>query len=252
MIFSQGLIISLGFTLLIAVLLFFYVRQRTNAVEDKINTLIQFVQTETLKLQQTPPPVGEMSVYQVPTTSPVTTSEHVNGLIDVSDDDSTTASDSDSDDESSSDYDSSSEDESVTDENEAQTTRTVAMQPVETTDTNNVEDEDVIHLHVLRPDESSKGELVTGDEHISNNLEEELDALTLSDLSSGEDNEDDEDNDEDNDETTESGVDDSGSPIVNYKKMLVSQLRMVAEQKGLVEDSRKFKKSELIALLEKQ
>ena len=65
MILSQGLLISLAFTTVIGILLFFFVRQRTNAVEEKINTLIQFVQTETLKLQQ-PTVREEMSVYQTP------------------------------------------------------------------------------------------------------------------------------------------------------------------------------------------
>lgn len=242
MIFSQGLIISLGFTLIIAVALFFYVRQRTNAVEDKINTLIQFVQTETLKLQQ-PRVHEEMSVYQAQPNN-VSQNQHHDNLIDVSDDESTSG---ESDVESSSEDDDSSDDEStlgsvasVEEQDQTETTRTVSMQPAEDDEQPN---EDVIHLRVIKPEEESETQLVTGDEHISNNLEEELDALTLSDLSDGED-QDAEGQDEE--------VDESGSPIVNYKKMLVSQLRMIAEQKGLVEDGRKFKKTELVALLEKQ
>lgn len=246
MIFSQGLIISLGFTLLIAVALFFYVRQRTNAVEDKINTLIQFVQTETLKLQQ-PRVNEEMSVYQAQPTTVTQNQQHVD-LIDVSDDESTS---DESDVDSSSEDDDSSDDEStlgsvasVEEQDQNETTRTVSMQPIEDDEQNN---EDVIHLRVIKPEEESETQLVTGDEHISNNLEEELDALTLSDLSDGEDQD-----AEGEDENDNQQVDESGSPIVNYKKMLVSQLRMIAEQKGLVEDGRKFKKTELVALLEKQ
>ena len=246
MIFSQGLIISLGFTFEIAVALFFYVRQRTNAVEDKINTLIQFVQTETLKLQQ-PRGHEEMSVYQVQPTVGTQNDNNLD-LIDVSDDESSS-----SDSELSSDDNDSSDDDddestlgsinSVKEQEQTETTRTVSMQPTEEDGQNN---EDVIHLRFIKPEEEKDTPLVTGDEHISNNLEEELDALTLSDLSDGEDQVvDDECEDEEQ-------VDESGSPIVNYKKMLVSQLRMIAEQKGLVEDGRKFKKSELIALLGKQ
>ena len=101
MIFSQGLLISLAFTALIAVLLFFYVRQRTNAVENKINTLIQFVQTETMKLQNSQAGgSNEMRVYERPNTEGLDTIEKIDVSDDSESDSESDSEDSDSDAES--------------------------------------------------------------------------------------------------------------------------------------------------------
>ena len=66
MVLSRDLIISLGFTLVIAVLLFFFIKQRTSVVEDKINTLIQFVQEETAqrRINTVSEPVNDIQVYE--------------------------------------------------------------------------------------------------------------------------------------------------------------------------------------------
>ena len=49
MVLSRGLLISLGFTLLVGVLLFFFVKQKTSSIENKINTLFKLVQEEAEK-----------------------------------------------------------------------------------------------------------------------------------------------------------------------------------------------------------
>jgi hypothetical protein len=49
MIFSQGLLISLGFTLVIGVLLFVFIRQKTSSIEHKVDVLFQLVQDEAAK-----------------------------------------------------------------------------------------------------------------------------------------------------------------------------------------------------------
>jgi hypothetical protein len=46
MVLSHGLLISLGFTLVIGVLLFFYLRHSISSVENKVNVLFQLVQDE--------------------------------------------------------------------------------------------------------------------------------------------------------------------------------------------------------------
>jgi hypothetical protein len=238
MILSQGLLISLAFTTVIGILLFFFVRQRTNAVEEKINTLIQFVQTETLKLQQ-PTVREEMSVYQTPNGNHVQSAGQQD-LIDVSDDESESDGDSDSDGSS---YisDAESDDEGSVDD--LNTTRIVSMNNLE--QEHNTNAEDVISLSVIKPvsapEEESVEETYTKEE-IMNSLEEELDTLSLSDLSDGEENTDGETQDTEtkNDELT-----------INYKKLLVGELRSIAENKGLTENAKKLKKHELLELLEK-
>lgn len=51
MLFSKDLLIALAFTLLIGVLLFFYIKQRTSSVENKVDILFQLVQDEAAKQQ---------------------------------------------------------------------------------------------------------------------------------------------------------------------------------------------------------
>ena len=236
MILSQGLLISLAFTTIIGILLFFFVRQRTNAVEEKINTLIQFVQTETLKLQQ-PSVREEMSVYQTPNSTHVQSAGQQD-LIDVSDDESDSDGDSDS---SSYISEADSDDEGSVDD--LITTRIVSMNNLE--QEHNTNAEDVISLSVIKPVTAPEEELVEEThtkEEIMNSLEEELDTLSLSDLSDGEENADGEtqDTETENDELT-----------INYKKLLVGELRSIAENKGLTDNAKKLKKHELLELLEK-
>ena len=52
MVLSRGLLISLGFTLVIGVLLFLFIKQKTSSIENKINTLFHLVQEEAAKSHQ--------------------------------------------------------------------------------------------------------------------------------------------------------------------------------------------------------
>lgn len=220
MILSQGLLISLAFTTIIGVLLFFFIRQRTNAVEEKINTLIQFVQTETMKLQNQSNINSGMSVYQSNDSGVVAHKD----LIDVSDDDT-------SDDDSDSYASSVSSSDEQDNEEEPNTTRIVSMNNLE--QEHNTNTEDIISLNVIKPDVKTE---------IDGDLEEELETLSLSDVS------------ENNHETvTEKISDDSlnqDSLNIDYKKLLVGELRNIVENKGLIDNAKKLKKNELLELLE--
>jgi len=276
MVFSKGLLISLAFTGIIAVLLFFYVRQRTNAVENKINTLIQFVQTETMKIQNSQPQHGgEMRVYEQVPPQQASTIEK----IDVSDDSesdsdsgsSVSDSDCDSDSDADSEYSSTSEEENL------ENTRIISMNNLEQEQLE--EAEDVISLNVIKPedgvvqDEVEEGEKedeveeVEGEgekevneentevikEEIEHKLQADLEALTISDLSDGDDADDEDEENEENEENTTTQI--VGSDILNtdvelnYKRMKVSELRAIVISKGLTEDAKKLKKPELLQLL---
>ncbi len=107
---SQGLIISLCFTTFIGLLFFFYIRQKVTTIEEKLSTLMQFIQQETIKqrnlrnmsgggLSSTGQSNG-IRVYSTESNNTGTTSNDVNSnnMIDVSDDsESDTETDSDSD-----------------------------------------------------------------------------------------------------------------------------------------------------------
>ena len=52
MVLSRGLLVSLGFTSLTSILLFFFIKQKTSSIEAKINTLFNLVQEEAAKSHQ--------------------------------------------------------------------------------------------------------------------------------------------------------------------------------------------------------
>ena len=52
MVLSRGLLVSLGFTSLTSILLFFFIKQKTSSIETKINTLFNLVQEEAAKSHQ--------------------------------------------------------------------------------------------------------------------------------------------------------------------------------------------------------
>ena len=272
MILSQGLLISLAFTLLVGILLFFYIKQRTNAVEQKINTLIQFIQNETEKAQElSSGNVPEMNVYQVDNPSndveplPVETK-----MIDVSDDETDDESDSDSEYETDSDCSENSSLQDATELNQMQiiadtlplnvamlqSNMAMLQSNMTTNDINasndnsssvNVADNtifnDTIKVVSLVPDapdahdahqpSSPRPITMTTDD----NELDELDEITLSD-SDTEQN------------VTASTLNLDVGIQLNYKKMLVSELRDLVKSKGLSEDSKKLKKQALVELLE--
>lgn len=246
MVLSKGLLISLGFTFAIAVLLFFYVRQRTNAVENKINTLIQFVQTETMKLQNAQGGQRDIQVYEQPQQP-----QNVEQKIDVSDDSSEEDSDSESYSDSDSDSDNDSEYSSTSESDVLESTRIISMNNLEAEQLNQTDD--VIELNVLRPEgelsQEENVDLVASEElkeEITTELNADLEALTISDLSDGEDDE-----DEDDDTPSVGSItNENGEEIqIDYKKMLVKELRALVEKRGLAEDTKKMKKKELLKLL---
>ena len=236
MILSQGLLISLAFTLFVGVLLFFYIKQRTNAVEQKINTLIQFIQNETTKAQQLQQhTTSEMNVYPANEPSSETGSE----MIDVSDDD-----ESDSESDSATDSSSDNESDSDLDEDNIRTLTLVPnLIPIELDvfePSNDVlQDDDTMKVVSLVPDTihlTSNDDNESEEENI-----DELDDITMS---------------ESDTEHNDLHVQNISTPHLdmdvqlNYKKMLVNELRDLVTTKGLAENTKKLKKQELVELLE--
>ena len=89
--------------------------------------------------------------------------------------------------------------------------------------------------------------------NLQSDTEDDLSESSESDnegIESDEDNEEDEDNDDiEEDKTTIEKID-VPSMGLDYKKMNVGDLRELVQSKGLVEDAKKLKKNELIALLQ--
>lgn len=263
MVLSQGLLISLGFTFVIAVLLFFYIRQRTSAVEEKINTLIQYVQTETMRIQNAGAQSQEMRVYQAANDVVQHPVAEVNSLIDVSDDESDGSS------VSSSEYETDSDDEAEEGYDLSQT-KSIALDATSIPQT----EESVIELNILKPEveeaaiEDTIVDHVVGAALVANTLEEELEGLSISDITeqasalqqlnsdsdSSTDSEldliSDSDSDDDDDTNLAMSHDDEAGVSVNYKRMRVGELRNIVEQKGLSSDVKRMKKHELLELLQ--
>ena len=113
---------------------------------------------------------------------------------------------------------------------------------------------DIIALNVIKPQEEKEQTPELIKKEIENELTADLEALTISDLSNGEDEDDDEDDDDDEDgensiaQTVTSDILSQGIEV-NYKRMKVNELRAIVKSKGLVEDAKKLKKTQLLQLL---
>ena len=107
MVLSTGLIISLAFTTFLCVLLFLYIRQKTNSVESKIQSLFEFVKDETERISNRGITVSEAPVSSHNSLNDNSPDVNVERKVD---DYSDSDSDSDSDDDSGSEDDSDDED----------------------------------------------------------------------------------------------------------------------------------------------
>ena len=250
MVFSRGLVISLGVSALSATLLFLYFRNRMASVERKVDVMFDLIQShETDRQQQM---VYQQTMMQQQNNAPSSqntgawakeTTQPERNLIDVSDDD-----------DSEGEYD--SEDSREVSDNEEDLEERIKLV---TTDIDVEQAEEVKNVEVL---ETNDTEPVTVDEAV------ELEEVTLDeDGSSGDventtqsadnvndrvdDSLDEEDSEDEADEEEEESEDDETQEVaqeVEYNKLKVSELKAIAEAKGLT-NYKSLKKQPLIDLI---
>jgi len=218
MIFSLGLSISIGFTLLIGVLLFFYMRRQMNDMNFKVQSLVNIIRDDLDKnrMEHTPP-------KQEPQNMVLSETKHLTlepPLIQVSDNESESESESESDSESDQ-SDSNSISESVyNDDGE-----------ILKLDTKVIVDKLDTHESV----EDNTDEDVVEDNIVDDDVEEEHDNIVEVVVEEEHDN---------IDEVTDT------KPDISYKKLSVTQLRDIVSEKNLHDDPKKLKKKDLIELLD--
>lgn len=250
MVFSRGLVISLGVSALSATLLFLYFRNRMASVERKVDVMFDLIQSHEADRQQqqmTHHMMMQQQQNQAPTQE---TGAWVNedntrperNLIDISDDEEE-------------EYD--SEDSREVSDNEDDLVERIKLV---TTDIDIQEADEAKDVEVL---ESENTEPVSVDEtiqlqEVTDNLEE--DEATSADVENTlqSANKSDDDNDVDDsleeDDTDEEEEDTSDEPIqevseeVEYHKLKVTELKAIAQAKGLT-NYKSLKKQPLIDLI---
>jgi hypothetical protein len=274
---SLGLMISLGFTTLLCLLLFFYIRQRTASIESKVTTLFKVVQDEVSRKNELCMRPQQMTVTEVQNAG------HVQESVFNNNNESEYDSDTDSDVSS---LTSDGEDEET--DNEDLISVSTNGEETDNEDMNNAIDE------VIENETESKPIKIThsNDDKLTNdgNLETISDlnlftAIMKNDTSTIEkpqqdtDNEHEEDNDDINDDLSEleslglveddNNIEDTNNndqiilqenqnvfvnnnigDVINYKKLSVAQLRDIVSEKNLHENPKKLKKGELVELLQ--
>ena len=253
MVFSRGLVISLGVSALSATLLFLYFRNRMASVERKVDVMFDLIQSHETDRQQMTQQMMMRQQNQVPTqnTREWESEENLSerNLIDVSEDDG-------SDEE----YD--SEDSREVSDNEEDLEERIKLV------TNDINDKDAEEMKSVVVLETDTNEPVTINESVK--LEEVTDNLEEDSGSSGDventtqsadkadddvdslDEEDsqveeDEDEDEEEEEEEDSGEEDI-QVSVEYNKLKVTELKAIAEAKGLT-NYKSLKKQPLIDLI---
>ena len=249
MVFSRGLVISLGVSALSATLLFLYFRNRMASVERKVDVMFDLIQSHESDRQQQM--VYQQAMMQQQNNAPSSqntgawaeeTTQAERNLIDVSDDD-----------DSEGEYD--SEDSREVSDNEEDLEERIKLV---TTDIDVEQAEEVKNVEVL---ETNDTEPVTVDEAV------ELEEVTLEeDGSSGDventvqsadnvndqvdDSLDEEDSEDEADQEEESDDDETQEVAheVEYNKLKVSELKAIAEAKGLT-NYKSLKKQPLIDLI---
>ena len=249
MVFSRGLVISLGVSALSATLLFLYFRNRMASVERKVDVMFDLIQSHESDRQQQM--VYQQAMMQQQNSAPSSqntgawveeTTQPERNLIDVSDDD-----------DSEGEYD--SEDSREVSDNEEDLEERIKLV---TTDIDVDQAEEVKNVEVL---ETNDTEPVTVDEAV------ELEEVTLEeDGTSGDventvqsadndndkvdDSLDEEDSEDEADEEEESDDDETQevSEEVEYSKLKVAELKAIAEAKGLT-NYKSLKKQPLIDLI---
>ena len=250
MVFSRGLVISLGVSALSATLLFLYFRNRITSVERKVDLMFDLIQSHENDRKQ-------MTQHQMMSTQNAPVSQNTNGawsnevqsernLIDVSDDEE--------------EYDSEDSREVSDDEDDLEERIKLV-----TTDIDLDEEEQTKNIVVL---EGNTDQTVIVDETVE--LEEVTDNIDENKASSADnktveqsvDNaddtnevteddsleDDDTDEEEEEEEEEEENIIEEVSNTIEYSKLKVSELKAIAEAKGLT-NYKSLKKQPLIDLI---
>lgn len=249
MVFSRGLVISLGVSALSATLLFLYFRNRMASVERKVDTMFDLIQSHESDRQQQM--VYQEAIMRQQNNAPSSqntgawsqeTEQHERNLIDVSENE----------DDSEGEYD--SEDSKEVSDNEEDLEERIKLVTSDI-DIDVEQAEEVKNVEVLENDENepvivdqavqleevtleedtvSSGDLQNTSQSADNNNNEVDDSLEEDDS---------EDESDDNDDETQDVVQD-----VEYSKLRVHELKAIAEAKGLT-NYKSLKKQPLIDLI---
>ena len=246
MVFSRGLVISLGLSALSATLLFLYFRNRMASVERKVDVMFDLIQSHEADRQQAAHQMmmhQENSAPRSQNTGAWVTpenSQQERNLIDVSEDE----------DEEDEEYD--SEDSREVSDNEDDLEERIKLV---TTDIDLVEASEAKSVVVL---ESNTNEPVEIDdtvelEEVTDNLEEENGNSTELNTSAVQsaDKSDDENDDDSLEEDTEEEEEEPTQEVseeVEYNKLKVAELKAIAQAKGL-SNYKSLKKQPLIDLI---
>ena len=246
MVFSRGLVISLGVSALSATLLFLYFRNRMASVERKVDVMFDLIQSHESDRQQQM--VYQQAMMQQQNSAPSSqntgawteeTTQPERNLIDVSDDDSEGEYDSeDSREVSDNEEDLEERIKLVTtdiDVDQAEEVKNVEV--LETNDTEPVTVDDAVELEevTLEEDTGSSGD-VQNTTQSADNVDDEVDDSL------------DEEDSEDEAQEEEEESDEEVAQEVEYNKLKVSELKAIAEAKGLT-NYKSLKKQPLIDLI---
>lgn len=230
MVFSRGLLLSLGFTLLAGVMLFLYIRQKTTSIENKVNTLFQLVQEEASRNHKRALQERESNMVVQETTqhsSQLTEMNHEttnDDLINVSDDNSS-VSDDDFTTDDDIETDSDSDDDGDGDEH-----GNGPEYGLDNIQNNSAKPHITSHAEIMNEMNVESNTGKKQEEHSDD--ESDIEDLGLEDI---------------DDEIKT--IDIETNQTIDYKKLSVAKLRELATLRG-VDDPKKLKKKELIELLE--
>ena len=234
MVLSQGLLISLGFTLVIGILLFIFIRQKTSSIETKIDTLFQLVHDEAEKQHRMKLEMQQSAANAV---LPVRNIERTNNIVaEIEEHERLTVSD-----DSVSDLESESSIGSVSEGNDELIidNGSITTSSVTTNDSEDIEDINI--KGELENDDkslkyhSSEDSVISEPEHLPES-DSEVSVLDIEELKSvnlG--------------NSSSSKVDINGE--IDYKKKTVAELRDMVLEYGLSNDPKKIKKGELVEML---
>ena len=248
MVFSRGLVISLGVSALSATLLFLYFRNRITSVERKVDVMFDLIQSHEQDRQQMAQQQMMMSQHSAPSSANTGAwagedNEPERNLIDVSEDDEEYESD---------DSREVSDNEEDLEERIKLVTHDIDLEEENTQDVVVLESENTEPVTV---DETVELEEVTDD--IDDNGSPANDQTTVQSVSAANESDEADEADEADDSLEDSDSDEEDEqPVENeevvqeleYNKLKVSELKAIAEAKGLT-NYKSLKKQPLIDLI---
>lgn len=249
MVFSRGLVISLGVSALSATLLFLYFRNRMASVERKVDTMFDLIQSHESDRQQQM--VYQEAIMRQQNNAPSSqntgawsqeTEQPERNLIDVSENEDDSEGEYDSEDSkevSDNEEDLEERIKLVTSDIDINVEQAEEVKNVEVLESNDIEPvivDQAVQLEevTLEEDTVSSGDLQNTSQSADNNNNEVDDSLEEDDS---------EDESDDNDDETQDVVQD-----VEYSKLRVHELKAIAEAKGLT-NYKSLKKQPLIDLI---